>query len=130
MNDFRNLRVWHKAHALALAVYGVTATFPPEERYGLVAQLRRAAVSIAANIAESCGRRTCPDEAHLLQVALGSASELTAELLLARDLRYLREGNDVLLLAACSEVMRMLTGLAKRTRARSAERVRRGPASD
>ena len=122
MNDFRNLQVWHKAHALALAVYGVTATFPPEERYGLVTQLRRAAVSIAANIAESCGRRTRPDEAHLLQVALGSASELTSELLLARDLSYLRDGNDVLLLAASAEVIRMLTGLAKRTRARSAER--------
>jgi four helix bundle protein len=121
MNDFRNLRVWHAAHALALAVYRSTAVFPRSEQFGLVAQLRRAAVSIPANIAESCGRRTRRDEAQFLHVALGSASELEAELLLARDLEYLADGDATLLAGDVADVKRMLSGLARRTFARSAE---------
>jgi len=121
MNDFRNLQVWHRAHTLTLAVYRATSAFPSGERFGLVAQIRRAAVSIPANIAESCGRRTNRDEAHLLQVAFGSACELEAELLLARDLGYLSAEDRGLLDVDVREVKRMLGGLARRTFARSAE---------
>jgi four helix bundle protein len=120
MNDFRALRVWHKAHALALAVYRATSAFPSAERFGLVAQMRRAAVSVPANIAESCGRRTNRDEAHLLQVAFGSACELEAELLLARDLGFLRDNEHAPLSADVVEVKRMLGTLAQRTFARTA----------
>jgi len=120
MNDFRNLRVWHKAHALALAVYRATSAFPSAERFGLAAQMRRAAVSVPANIAESCGRRSHRDEAHLLQVAFGSACELEAELLLARDLGYLPDDAHAPLLADLVEMKRMLGTLANRTFARAA----------
>ena len=120
MNDFRALRVWHKAHALTLAVYRATSAFPPAERFGIVAQLRRAAVSVPANIAESCGRRTNRDEARLLQIAFGSACELEAELLLARDLGYLPDDEHAPLSADVVEVKRMLGTLAQRTFARAA----------
>jgi four helix bundle protein len=115
MNDFRNLRVWQRAHALTLAVYRETAVFPPAERFGLVPQMRRAAVSVAADTAESCGRRARRDEARLLQIAFGSACELEAELLLARDLGYVRDGALEPLSAALGEVKRMLGRLALRT---------------
>jgi four helix bundle protein len=129
MNDFRNLKVWHKAHALALAVYRATSAFPPAERFGLVAQMRRAAVSVPANIAESCGRRSHRDEAHLLQVAFGSACELEAELLLARDLGYLSSDEHAPLGADLVEVKRMLGTLAARTYAQDTPR-RRVPTAD
>jgi four helix bundle protein len=115
MNDFRNLQVWHKAHALTLAVYRATSDFPSGERFGLVAQIRRAAVSVPANIAESCGRRSQRDEAHLLQVAFGSACELEAELLLARDLGYLSADQYAPLGMDLVEAKRMLGTLARRT---------------
>ncbi len=115
MNDFRRLRVWQSAHQLALSVYQETSTFPPAERYGLAGQLRRAAVSVPANIAESCGRRSHRDEAHLLQVAFGSACELEAELQLSRDLGFLTQGSFEALCASLGDVKRMLGRLALRT---------------
>jgi four helix bundle protein len=89
MKDFKELKVWSKAHALTLFVYGVTRTFPKDEIYGLTSQLRRSAASIAANIAEGCGRRSDGELARFLQIARGSASETEYNLLLARDLRLL-----------------------------------------
>jgi len=121
MNDFRNLRVWTRAHALTLDVYRATARFPSSERFGLASQMRRAALSVPANIAESCGRRSRRDEAHLLQIAFGSACELEAELLIARDLSYLADDECAPVLAALVEVKRMLATLAKRTLARAGE---------
>jgi four helix bundle protein len=123
MNDFRNLKVWHKAHALALAMYRTTSAFPSAERFGLVAQMRRAAVSVPANVAESCGRRSHRDEAHLLQVAFGSACELEAELLLARDLGYLSADEHAPLGSDLGEVKRMLGTLANRTFERGVSRL-------
>jgi len=89
MRDFRELKVWQKAHALTLDVYRATKSFPREELYGLTSQIRRAAVSIAANIAEGAGKNSRPEFARFLQIASGSASELEYHLLLAGDLGYL-----------------------------------------
>jgi four helix bundle protein len=89
MRDFRELQVWHKAHKLTLDVYQGTKAFPREELYGLTSQVRRAAVSIGANIAEGAGKNSRPELARFLQIAMGSASELEYHLILARDLRYL-----------------------------------------
>jgi four helix bundle protein len=75
MEDFKNLKVWAKAHEMTLAVYRKTQTFPKEEVYGLTSQLRRAAASIGANIAEGCGRRSDGEMSRFLQIARGSASE-------------------------------------------------------
>jgi len=87
MRDFRKRKVWEKAHELALDAYHVTASFPREELYGITAQLRRAAVSIPANIAEGCGREGEAELRRFLRIALGSANELEYHLLLAKDLR-------------------------------------------
>ena len=86
MKDFYGLKVWHKAHELTLAVYQVTSTFPKSEIFGLTAQLRRSSSSIAANLAEGCGRDTDGDFRRFCSVAGGSASETEYHLLLARDL--------------------------------------------
>ncbi len=76
MKDLRQLQVWEKGHGLTLAVYRATAAFPGTEMYGLTSQVRRAAASVAANIAEGCGWGGDPEMARFLRIAMGSASEL------------------------------------------------------
>jgi four helix bundle protein len=113
VKDFRELKVWQRAHQLTLAVYRVTASFPRDELYGLTAQLRRSCASISANLAEGCGRSGDAELARFCSIAMGSASELEYHLLLARDLKLL-DGKDYTDLAErTSEVKRMLTGLRK-----------------
>src|SRR2546430_6003358 len=85
MKDFRKLQVWEKAHQLALALYQVTASFPRDETYGLVSQIRRAAASIPSNIAEGCGRDGDPELSRFCTIARGSASELEYQLLLRSE---------------------------------------------
>lgn len=89
MRDFRKLKVWEKAHELALETYRITAKFPREELYGVTSQLRRACISIPANIAEGCGREGEAELRRFLRIGLGSANELEYHLLLAKDLRFL-----------------------------------------
>jgi four helix bundle protein len=89
VQDFRNLKVWQAAHALTLDIYTWTKSFPVDERFGLTSQLRRAASSIEANLAEGCGRGSDDDFARFVQIATGSASELQCHLILAYDLGYL-----------------------------------------
>ena len=89
MRDFRGLQVWEKAHELTLAAYRTTTAFPKEELFGLTSQIRRASSSIPANIAEGCGRDGDAELKRLLQIAMGSASELDYHLLPAHDLNYL-----------------------------------------
>ena len=85
MRDFRELKVWEKSHQLALEVYSATTKFPKEELYGLTSQVRRSAVSIPANISEGCGRDSPAELLRFCRIAMGSASELEYELLLAHD---------------------------------------------
>src|SRR5437762_8980345 len=89
MEDFKDLPVWQKAYELTLAVYRKSAAFPKEEMCGRTSQLRRATMSIGANIAEGCGRRSVPEIRRFLQIARGSANEVECQLLLALDLRFL-----------------------------------------
>ncbi len=89
MKDFRELKVWELAHQITLAIYRYTREFPREETYGIVSQLRRCSSSVAANIAEGCGRSGNAEFGRFLGVAMGSASELEYFLLLSRDLEYL-----------------------------------------
>src|SRR5216117_3162989 len=93
MKDFRKLQVWEKAHQLALALYQVTASFPRDETYGLVSQIRRAAASIPSNIAEGCGRDGDPELSRFCIIARGSASELEYQILLSRDLNLIQPDN-------------------------------------
>lgn len=117
MKDFRRLKVWEKAHQLTLAVYRTTAGFPREETYGLTGQLRRASVSVPANIAEACGRRSSREMAKFLQIGMGSASEMEYELLLARDLGYLERTEYNGLQIGFTEVEKMLGSLLRKVRA-------------
>jgi four helix bundle protein len=89
MKDFRDLQVWHKAHSLTLACYGITSTFPRQEVNGLTSQIHRCAASAAANIAEGCGKRGNGEFYRFLNMALGSTSELEYHFLLAHDLQFL-----------------------------------------
>jgi four helix bundle protein len=128
MQDFRNLEVWSKAHALVLTVYHTTAAFPKEEVYGLTSQIRRAAVSIPANIAEGCGRGTDADFARFLQIAMGSACELEYELLLSKDLGFVEIKSAQVLEKQVQSVKQMLIALLRsvRTRSQSAKSIAEG----
>ncbi len=114
MQPFRKLVVWQNAHGLALNLYKITTTFPPDERYGLTSQIRRSAASICANIAEGCGRQTRRDFARFVYIALGSASELEYHLLMASDLGLLDKECYLTLERSVTQVKRMLTGLIRR----------------
>ena len=102
---FQDLLVWQKAHRFVLEAYTLTAAFPRHETYGLSQQLRRAAVSIPANIAEGFRRRGKPDKARFLNIAEGSLEECRYFLILATDLRY---GETEKLSALLEEVSRLL----------------------
>jgi four helix bundle protein len=116
MENFKNLKVWTKAHGLTLTVYEATRCFPKEEIYGLTSQIRRAAASIGANIAEGCGRRSDPEMKRFIQIARGSASELEYHLLLARDLGLLTADDFIDLEGKVLEIERMLAVLSQRLR--------------
>ncbi len=119
MQDFRQLLVWQKAHDLTLAVYRSTQSFPREELYVLTSQMRRAALSIPANVAEGCCRSGDIEFARFLQIAMGSASELEYHSLLAHDLELLSAADYERLVGAVTEVKRMLASLIRKLRADS-----------
>ena len=121
MQDFKQLKVWQKSHRLALAVYRATRAFPKEEMFALTSQMRRAAQSVSANIAEGCCRNGDAEFARFLYIAMGSASELECHLLLARDLSLLSPATAEELLSAVEEVKRMLTALIAKLRRPPAE---------
>ncbi|HET9182346.1 MAG TPA: four helix bundle protein [Candidatus Angelobacter sp.] len=120
MKDFKDLKVWQKAHELTILVYSASRTFPREEIYGLTSQLRRAAVSIGANIAEGCGRRSDREFVRFLQIARGSSSEVEYHLLLSRDLKFMSESEFQNLERKLTEVQRMLTSLVSAIEAKAA----------
>jgi four helix bundle protein len=111
MKDFKDLKVWSKAHRLTIEVYKATRQFPREELFGITSQMRRAASSIGANIAEGAGRKSDGELTRFLHIARGSAAELEYHLLLAHDLELLSEGIHALLAKQTDEVQRMLTAL-------------------
>lgn len=113
MKDFHPLKVWQKAHQLALDVYRVSGAFPRQEIYGLTSQIRRAAASIPANLAEGCGRNGNAELLRFCSIAMGSASELEYHLLLARDLHFMAPASYEKLDERTVEVKRMLAGLQK-----------------
>jgi four helix bundle protein len=116
MQDYRKLEAWQKAHALVLRTYGKTATFPKAELFGLTSQMRRASVSIPANIAEGCyrGQRSL---AQSLAIALGSAGELEYYIILAGDLKLLSDSDRTTMSKDVSDVKAVVTGLMKSVKA-------------
>jgi four helix bundle protein len=117
MKDFKELKVWQKSHQLTLDIYKETIAFPKEEIYGLTRQLRNAASSIPANIAEGCGRGSEAESARFFQIALGSASELEYHLLLAKDLGLIDEARFEILNQEVIQTKRMLAAFIKKLKA-------------
>jgi four helix bundle protein len=116
MQDFKKLVAWQKSHSLVLRVYAVTATFPKTEIFALTSQIRRAAVSVAANIAEGAcrGGKSFP---HFLRISLGSAGELECLAILAADLALISASTHGALQRDAIEVKRVVTGLLKSVKA-------------
>lgn len=108
--SFRDLVVWRQAHAFVLAVYRFTAMFPKQETYGLSLQMRRAAISIAANVAEGFAKRTKPEKARYLNIAEGSVEESRYYVILAQDLGY---GDTEPLASLLDEVSRLLNAYVR-----------------
>jgi four helix bundle protein len=108
--SFRDLVVWRKAHELVLAVYRLTESFPEREKFGLSHQMRRAAVSVPANIAEGFGKRSQAEKARFLNIAEGSLEECRYYLILAQDLRY---GQTDELMDALEQTSRLLNAYAR-----------------
>jgi four helix bundle protein len=118
MSDFKKLIVFRKAHELTLELYRATETFPRTEVFGLTSQIKRAASSINANLAEGCARGSDRELLRFINIAIGSVSELEYHLMLARDLGFI--SSEVFLKAEGMrrEVGSMLSGLAKKVRTR------------
>jgi four helix bundle protein len=119
MQDFRKLRVWQAANQLTVDVYSATRAFPSEERFGLTAQLRSAAVSIQSNIAEGFGRGTRADTCRFLQMATGSAAELANQLCIALNVGYSSRDEFERLDAAATVVRKMLIRLILRLKSQT-----------
>lgn len=117
MKNFRDLQVWHKAHMLAIESYNITSGFPRHELFGMTSQIRRAAVSIAANIAEGCGKRGNGEFQRYLGIATGSASELEYHFLLCHDLSFIADAEYQKLNGQVIEVKRMLASLLRKVEA-------------
>ncbi len=114
MQDFRKLLVWQQSHELTLMIYQTTAGFPKDEIYGLTSQIKRAAASVPANIAEDCGRETNAELGRFLYIAMGSASELEYHLLLARDLNFIDPKRYDQLNEQVDKVKRMLNNFIQK----------------
>ena len=113
MRPHQKLEAWSKAIELVTDVYKSSERFPKEERYGLTSQIRRAAVSIPANLAEGAGRRSQKEFAYFLSNSQGSASELETELIIANRLGYLDEATFAKLIAQLERIGRLITGLVR-----------------
>lgn len=110
MHNFKELKVWQKARVMVKDVYLMTQPFPKEELFGLTSQMRRSAVSIAANIAEGCGRGTNAQLAHFLDIAQGSSCELETLIILALDLGYITDEVFFDMSLKVNEIQRMNIG--------------------
>ncbi len=116
MRDFRQLRTWEASHRLTLEIYSVTKDFPKDELFTLTSQMRRSASSISSNIAEGCGRETNKEYARFLQIAMGSAYELDYQILLSKDLGYIKASNYTELDVKIDSVKRQLAVLLRKVR--------------
>ncbi|MCP4716400.1 MAG: four helix bundle protein [Deltaproteobacteria bacterium] len=114
MKNFRDLKVWQKAHQLALCIYTTTKHFPKEELYGLTSQIRRSSMSVPTNIAEGCGRGSDADLNRFLYISMGSACELEYQILLSCDLKFITKVVYDDLYSQVIDIKKMLTSLTKK----------------
>lgn len=121
LRNYRDLQVWQKSYQQCLTVYRLTRHLPGDEKYGLVSQMRRAAVSVPSNIAEGYGRRSTAEYIRALRIAYGSNCELETQAMLCIDLGYLKTGEAKTLQNGVAEVERMLKALINAMVARRSE---------
>jgi len=124
ITDFRQLTVWQKAHQLVLKIYQITRQFPSEEKYGLVSQMRRGAVSVPANIAEGFQKKGVKDKLNFYNIAQASLEELKYYMILSQDLGYIKDIQS--LWESAQEIARMLSGLIASIDARKKESENKG----
>ena len=122
MRPHERLEVWQTAVDFVVNIYKQTESFPKDERFGLTSQVRRAAVSIAANIAEGAGRDSRKEFCYFLSNAQGSASELATELLIAHRLSFLTDGAYTTLLNTLDSIGRMIVGLSRHLKSKLSDR--------
>lgn len=111
--SYKDLIVWQKSIALVKLIYKLTAHFPIEEKFGLVSQMRRSAVSIPSNIAEGQARRTTPDYVKFVSIAQGSLAELETQLIICVELEYCDSGTSTEIFSLMDEVRKMLYALRR-----------------
>lgn len=114
ITSHKDLMVWQKAVDLVVLIYRITQSFPREEVYALISQMRRCASSIPANIAEGSGRRSLGEFRQFLHISLGSAAELETFLIISERLGYLNGEDKGKTIDSLNEVMRMLVGLIRK----------------
>ncbi len=110
---FEKLEVWHLAKRLVISIYAAAESFPAAERFGLVSQLQRAAVSVASNLAEGCSRESRKEQAHFSQIAYGSLMEVICQLLIAHELGYIANEQLTLLRAEIERIANKINALRK-----------------
>ena len=113
MRNFKELKVWQKGFDIAINSYKLTATFPAEEKFGLISQINRAAVSIPSNIAEGSSRNSDKDYNRFIEISLGSCFEVETQLLIAKALNYGDQKINEILLQQLIEEEKMLTAFSK-----------------
>ncbi len=111
-----DLTAWKAAHELVIAIYEVTKSFPPEEKFGLTVQIQKAAVSITSNIAEGFSRNSMKEKLQFFSTALASLTEVQNQILIARDVKYLSQEIFLSLFDKATTTNRILSGLIKSTR--------------
>jgi four helix bundle protein len=118
METHKNLLVWQKSISFVTAIYELTRTFPKEEIYCLISQLRRAAISIPSNIAEGSARKNTKEFIQFLHVSLGSAAELETQLIISVNLGYIDNQTSISLQNELEEIFKMLSGLIRSLKSR------------
>jgi four helix bundle protein len=110
MHNYKNLKIWQCSRILVKHVYELTATFPNNEKFGLISQIQRAVVSIPANIAEGSGRSSNKEFSRYLDIAISSSFELETELLLAHDLNFINDSQIAPVIQLIQEIQKMIFG--------------------
>lgn len=117
IKSFTDLNAWKEGHNLVLNIYKITRTFPLDEKFGLIDQMRRCAVSITSNIAEGFSRKTKKEKAQFFYMALGSVTELQNQLLIVRDLEYIKTEGFKEIADKTVIVSKLVNGLIKSAKA-------------
>ena len=113
IRNFKDLKIWQRGVKLVKLIYVITNSFPADEKYGLVSQMRRSAVSVPSNIAEGFMRRHNKEYKQFLYIALGSLAELETQIIISKELNFITTGHCTSSLSAIDELNKMTTGLIK-----------------